>query len=33
MQGAELEIWHCNSDGDYDNRSNDFNQRGKIIAQ
>lgn len=32
QQNAEVEIWHCNSEGEYDLESNDFNQRARLIT-
>ena len=29
IENALVEIWHCNTNGDYDNKSEDFNQRAK----
>ena len=29
LENAQVEIWHCNADGEYDNDSNGFHQRGK----
>ena len=31
-QNALVEIWHCNTYGEYDNKSKDFNQRAKWFA-
>lgn len=30
LQDALVEIWHCNSDGEYDNDTEKFNQRGSL---
>lgn len=30
--GAMVEIWHCNSEGEYDNDSDDFKQRARIMT-
>lgn len=32
LKNALIEIWHCNANGDYDNESEDFNQRASIIT-
>ena len=32
MTGAMVEIWHCDSEGVYDNDSPDFRQRGRILS-
>ncbi len=32
IQNALVEIWHCNTDGEYDNKSEDFNHRAKWIT-
>lgn len=32
LKNAMVEIWHCNADGEYDNESNDFNQRARLIT-
>lgn len=32
LRGAAVEIWHCNSEGEYDNDSSQFNQRGRLIT-
>ncbi len=32
LKNAMVEIWHCNSDGEYDNESKDFNQRGRLMT-
>lgn len=32
MKNAMVEIWHCNAHGDYDNDSEAFNQRGRLIT-
>lgn len=32
LQNAMVEIWHCNAEGEYDNDSNDYNQRARIIT-
>ncbi|MFK7776474.1 MAG: twin-arginine translocation pathway signal protein [Saprospiraceae bacterium] len=29
LNNAKVEIWHCNTDGEYDNDSEGFHQRGK----
>lgn len=29
LSNAKVEIWHCNTEGDYDNDSEGFHQRGK----
>lgn len=32
LENAMVEIWHCNTEGDYDNDSNHFHQRGKWMT-
>ncbi len=32
LSEAMIEIWHCDKEGAYDNDSNDFHQRGKVIT-
>lgn len=32
LKNAMVEIWHCNTKGEYDNESKDFNQRGRLIT-
>lgn len=32
MQNAMVEIWHCNAHGDYDNDSDAFHQRARLIT-
>jgi catechol 1,2-dioxygenase len=32
LKNALVEIWHCNTNGEYDNDSNDFHQRGRLIT-
>ena len=32
LNNAKIEIWHCNTDGEYDNDSEGFHQRGKWFA-
>jgi len=32
QKDALVEIWHCNTEGAYDNNSKDFNQRGCLIT-
>lgn len=32
LEDAIVEIWHCNTEGEYDNESEDFMQRGKWIT-
>jgi protocatechuate 3,4-dioxygenase beta subunit len=32
LKNALVEIWHCNTNGEYDNESKDFNQRGRLIT-
>jgi len=32
IKGALVEIWHCDSKGEYDNDSQDFNQRASFIT-
>ncbi|WP_107037185.1 dioxygenase family protein [Brumimicrobium mesophilum] len=32
LKGAMVEIWHCNTEGEYDNNSKDFRQRGRLIT-
>jgi catechol 1,2-dioxygenase len=30
VKGALVEIWHCNTDGEYDNETNDYKQRASL---
>ena len=30
--GAMVEIWHCNSEGEYDNETEDFKQRARLMT-
>jgi protocatechuate 3,4-dioxygenase beta subunit len=30
--GAMIEIWHCNSEGEYDNDTKDFKQRAQLLT-
>ncbi len=32
IENAMVEIWHCDTDGEYDNNSKDFHQRGKWFS-
>jgi catechol 1,2-dioxygenase len=32
LKGAMVEIWHCNTEGEYDNESKNFNQRARFIT-
>jgi len=32
IPNALVEIWHCNTEGDYDNDSQAFNQRGRLVT-
>ncbi len=32
LRDAGVEIWHCNADGEYDNDSPAYNQRGRLIT-
>jgi len=32
LKNAMVEIWHCNTKGEYDNDSDDFHQRGKVFS-
>lgn len=32
LKNVLVEVWHCNSEGQYDNESNDFNQRGRVYS-
>lgn len=32
MHNAMVEIWHCNANGDYDNDSDAYNQRARLIT-
>lgn len=32
LQNIEVEIWHCNTEGDYDNKSDRFDQRGRVFT-
>ena len=32
LKGVLVEIWHCNSEGEYDNDTKEFRQRGSIIS-
>jgi len=32
LNNAMVEIWHCNTNGEYDNESKDFNQRGRLMT-
>lgn len=32
IENAMVEIWHCDTDGEYDNGSKDFHQRGKWFS-
>lgn len=32
LNGAMVEVWHCNTEGEYDNESNDFKQRGRVVT-
>jgi catechol 1,2-dioxygenase len=32
LKNALVEIWHCNTKGEYDNESKNFNQRGALIT-
>ncbi len=32
ISNALVEIWHCNTEGEYDNDSPDFNQRARILT-
>lgn len=32
LENAMVEIWHCNTDGEYDNDSKDYNQRARLLT-
>lgn len=32
IKDAMVEIWHCNADGEYDNDSKKYNQRGRVLT-
>ena len=32
LNNALVEIWHCNTKGEYDNESKDFKQRGRLMT-
>ncbi len=32
IEQAQIEIWHCDTQGDYDNSSPDFLQRGRLLT-
>jgi len=32
IKNSMVEIWHCNTDGEYDNESKDFNHRGRCFT-
>ncbi len=33
LENVLVEIWHCNAEGEYDNDSKDYNQRGRAITE
>jgi catechol 1,2-dioxygenase len=32
LEGAMVEVWHCNSEGEYDNESENFYQRARLVT-
>lgn len=32
LKGAMVEVWHCNAEGEYDNESENFNQRARFFT-
>ena len=32
IKGAMVEVWHCNTQGEYDNDSENFNQRARLVT-
>lgn len=32
LKNAMVEIWHCNAEGEYDNKTDEFNQRARLFT-